>query len=101
MVSCGSLLWANGFVAAVTVGVKSILAAGSRVPMERCVGCMYCTLLSRVCVYTQCCSYNRIRVMLMLGCSIHVPERVTRLHIRASQRNGMSALGNCAVHTRC
>jgi hypothetical protein len=52
VVSCGSLLWANGFVAAVTVGVKSILAAGGRVPMERCVGCVYCTLLSRVCVCT-------------------------------------------------
>lgn len=51
MVSCSSLLWANGFVAGVTAGVKSILAAGSRVPMERCVGCMYSTLLSRVCVY--------------------------------------------------
>lgn len=98
MVSCSSLLWANGFVAGVTAGVKSILAAGSRVPMERCVGCMYST---HVYVCTSCCSYNRFRVMLMLGCSIHVPERVTRLHIRASQRNGMTALGNCAVHTRC
>lgn len=100
MVRCGSLLWANVFVADVTVGVK--VYSCRRQPGAD--GAAYVHIIGMykgTCVCRTCSSYNDFRVMLMLGCSIHVPERVTRLHIRASQRNGMTILGNCAIHTRC